>query len=158
MNNLEARFWAKVQKGEGCWHWTAAKNNAGYGVIGQGSPSRALLLAHRVSYGLAKGPIPSGRVIDHTCHNRACVNPSHLRAATLKENNENQSRVRRDNRHQLAGVGLNKRNGRYRARVTHNGREHYGGEYMTAEEAAEAARNLRLSLFTHNERDKAVDR
>jgi hypothetical protein len=50
MTNLE-NFWAKVHKTETCWVWTGAASN-NYGKFGfQGK----MVLAHRLSYGLAKG-------------------------------------------------------------------------------------------------------
>lgn len=75
----EKLFWAKVRKGgdNDCWPWTAATNPSGYGRFGV---NRRLHGAHRVSYRLAGREIPDGLVIDHTCRNRLCVNPRHLRA------------------------------------------------------------------------------
>lgn len=55
----------------------------GYGLFAMDYKSR---LAHRVSYELSIGPIPQGLVIDHLCHNKACVRPSHLEAVTHSEN------------------------------------------------------------------------
>ncbi|HWU31405.1 MAG TPA: HNH endonuclease signature motif containing protein [Marmoricola sp.] len=43
-------------------------------------------LHHRAAYVGAHGPIPEGYVIDHTCFNRSCINPDHLRAIPRHEN------------------------------------------------------------------------
>jgi len=67
----------------GCWNWTGHVNAAGYGKLCIDYKMRR---AHRVTYELFKGAIPSGLVIDHLCRNRKCVNPDHLEAVPLKEN------------------------------------------------------------------------
>jgi hypothetical protein len=45
-----------------------------------------VLLAHRVSYELVKGPIPEGLHLDHLCRTPLCVNPDHLEPVTHREN------------------------------------------------------------------------
>lgn len=86
------RFWSKVNKDGpgGCWLWTGLRNSVtGYGILVWGK-SRSSSYAHRVSYEMAKGPIPAGLTIDHVyergCRHRHCVNPAHLEAVTLREN------------------------------------------------------------------------
>lgn len=84
---LDERFWSKVNKdtANGCWEWTANKNNKGYGMFSVGSYV-GKQLAHRLSYADAKGRIPKGGLILHSCDNPVCVNPDHLRIGTYKDN------------------------------------------------------------------------
>lgn len=74
MPDVASRFWAKVQKGEGCWEWTASTER-GYGVLWY---QRRREGAHRVSWLLSRGEIPPGMFVLHKCDNPPCVNPDHL--------------------------------------------------------------------------------
>jgi hypothetical protein len=83
MTILPERFWAKVRPTD-CLIWTGAVNTKGYPCFLVGGVST---LAHRLAYEDAHGPIPDGYTIDHTCRVRNCVNPQHLEAVTIAENN-----------------------------------------------------------------------
>jgi len=86
-DSLRHRFHSKyIPSEDGCWDWTAAVSSAGYGVIQAGGRTNSLLLAHRVAYSIHTGSIAEGRVIDHLCRNRRCVNPYHLEAVSFEEN------------------------------------------------------------------------
>lgn len=153
---LEERFWEKVDQSGDCWEWTAYRGQNGYGQIGGGPRTARVLYAHRVSFELLSGPIPEGMFIDHICHNRGCVNPAHLRLATNKQNLENMSVLRSDNKSGVRGVSWDKKINKWRAAVSHNSRTIYVGCYSTIAEAEAAAIAKRLELFTHNEIDKAA--
>ena len=73
----QERFWQKVSKERDCWEWTANKNNKGYGMFSYRPIRRHKVLAHRLSYEWAKGSIPEGMCVLHTCDNPGCVNPEH---------------------------------------------------------------------------------
>jgi hypothetical protein len=85
---LQERFEAKYipEPNTGCWLWTAATKEHGYGVIGLGTREQGTIKAHRLSYILHKGEIPQDLIIMHSCNTPSCVNPDHLQAGTLKDN------------------------------------------------------------------------
>jgi len=83
---LADRFWPKVQKGDGCWLWTASRTSTGYGQINEGGFAGHPLKAHRVAYELTNGPIPANMDIRHRCNTPLCVRPDHLDIGTHAEN------------------------------------------------------------------------
>jgi hypothetical protein len=108
------RFWAKVNKNGPfptnpelgrCWIWTGSKfQSFGYGVF---ALCRRPLYAHRVAYGLAKGPAPDGLCVLHHCDNPPCVNEAHLFLGTRADNMADKVRKKRQHRgEQTGGVVL----------------------------------------------------
>ena len=139
----EERFWAKVNRTDTCWLWTAALKGKGYPDFWGGGNG----YAHRYSYELHYGPIPLGMEIDHVCGVKHCVNPEHLRLATSSQNKEN---LRKSGR----GIYWCKRSSRWFVRVTKDYVLHDGGRFDSYEEAEQAAIALRNKLFTHNVMDR----
>jgi hypothetical protein len=94
---LADRFEAKVERIPfmGCWVWTGATHERGYGIIGLGGRSRGNERAHRTAYRLYRGDIPEGKVMLHKCGNTNCVNPWHLEVGTQKENAQDKMRMGR---------------------------------------------------------------
>jgi len=148
---LPARFWDKVAKTPTCWTWTAALNTYGYGQFRLG---KKFPLAHRLSFEEANGPIPAGMQVDHRCHNRACVNPAHLRLVNNKQNQENQSGVVSSNSSGVRGVHWESNRGKWVARVKHNGALIFLGRFEHLADAEAAALAKRNELFTHNDADR----
>jgi HNH endonuclease len=68
---------------DGCWNFLGALV-CGYGSFRLGSRK---VKAHRYAYELwGAGSVPPGLTIDHLCRNRACVNPAHLEAVSMRDN------------------------------------------------------------------------
>ena len=82
--DLMTRFFKKVRKTESCWLWTAARHGTmGYGMIGVNGKHEG---AHRISWILHFGAIPSGFNVCHVCDVPACVRPDHLFLGTQSDN------------------------------------------------------------------------
>ena len=77
-----ARFRKKyVVTPGGCWEWTGARFQNGYGAFHLDGKLRR---AHRVLYVWTHGE--PGLPLDHECDNRWCVNPDHIRPKPSREN------------------------------------------------------------------------
>ena len=150
-SDLSTRFWSKVDKSGDCWLWTAGTFGTGYGAFGIDGKMHS---AHRVAYELENGPIPPKLVIDHICHTPKCVRPSHLRAATVKQNLENRGGLDANNTSGVRGVHWNKNAGKWQARVKHEDKLIHIGYYADLNEAKEAAVAKRNELFSHNDLDR----
>lgn len=105
-DHAEEIFWKSLNKScaNGCWLWERLKTNKGYGCI---TFKRKSWTTHRLAYTLAKGAIPKGMCVCHTCDIRHCCNPSHLWLGTLKENAQDRERKGRgvhNNLHPLPGI------------------------------------------------------
>lgn len=146
------RFMAKIELSpDGCWLWTAFVTTWGYGQFGT-SNGRSVA-AHRWSYEHHVGSIPEGRLVDHICQVRHCVNPAHLRLASKKQNAENTA-LFATNTSGHQGVCWSKSKNKWRAYVVHEYRQRHCGYFDRLEDAAEAAAEKRRELFTHNDADR----
>ena len=89
-DRVAARAASKFEAdGFGCWISTYSTASHGYAQIGwhEDDGYRRGVTAHRAAWVYHHGQqIPEGMTIDHTCKERRCVNPSHLRMLSNFEN------------------------------------------------------------------------
>lgn len=79
------RFWSHVERADdaACWLWTSWCDKDGYGKF---KLDGFAYKASRIAWTINGFPLPPSFVIDHTCRNRACVNPAHLELTTQEVN------------------------------------------------------------------------
>lgn len=85
MSNLFERFMDKVERGapNECWTWRGTTLPQGYGQIRIATKMKR---AHRISYAMFVGHIPTGMLVLHRCDNPSCVNPEHLFVGSYRDN------------------------------------------------------------------------
>jgi len=88
---VDERFWDSIDKNgpianhmdSRCWIWVGNERGNGYGQI---LVDGKKVQAHRYSYELYYGTIPTGMLICHHCDVPLCVNPDHLFLGTSRDN------------------------------------------------------------------------
>ena len=88
-SNTVVELYASARLGDGCWEWKKARNVGGYGFFWYKNKQ---MMAHRVSWFMTMGAIPTGLLVLHKCDNPCCVRPTHLFLGTYKDNSEDRDR------------------------------------------------------------------
>lgn len=88
----EQLFWKNIDMSAGfnaCWPWLGTISPSGYGYFfTSGKRTRA----HRAAWELSNAlSIPQGLMVLHSCDNRRCCNPSHLRVGDQYDNMRDRS-------------------------------------------------------------------
>lgn len=101
--NPTERFWSRVTRttDDACWEWQGT-TCLGYGHV---SFLGKLQKAHRVAWYLTHGKFPEQYLL-HSCDNRKCVNPQHLREGSQQENMNDMKTRMRQARGQDTGVAV----------------------------------------------------
>ena len=90
------RLWAQVEIGRisDCWIYTGTLKDDGYAQIRLGGDRRPYV--HRLVYESLNGPVSPDLCVMHTCDNRRCVSPWHLRPGTHQDNMRDRDAKRRN--------------------------------------------------------------
>jgi len=109
------------------------------------SVGKSMFFAHRLVYQYHYGNLKSTDFIDHIDRNPKNNRIENLRVVSQTQNNYN---TKIDARQTSGYKGLNKRpNGRYSARINHNGQCYYLGTFDLPEQAAQAYESKQRELW-----------
>jgi hypothetical protein len=85
----------------GCWIWQGSTSHRGYGYLRN---CYEHISAHKAAFLLHGGVLTSEKpFVLHSCHNRKCINPQHLRAGNAKENSSDMVAAGRQARGEKSG-------------------------------------------------------
>lgn len=134
-------FWSRAiltANPDKCWEWQRGLfQDTGYGkFLGIG--------AHRVAWELFNGrPIEQGKYILHSCDNKKCINPHHLREGTHQDNMDDAKQ--RGRMHRVAGER------HYMAKLTDIGVRHIRQTYNNLYTRTELAQLYNVTTNTIRE-------
>jgi hypothetical protein len=99
--HAQKRMWNRVAVDPDtmCWEWQLTTYACGYAQVKLFGKT---MRASRAAFAAWSGPIPTNKLVLHSCDNRNCVNPGHLRLGTHTGNMSDRSvrgRTARGNRH-----------------------------------------------------------
>jgi len=87
---------AERERETGCLISLYAPGSHGYPAISWNVDGiKVTTVAHRIAWVAEFGSIPPNQTVDHMCHERACVEPTHLRLLSRERNARYAARTRR---------------------------------------------------------------
>lgn len=128
------------QAAQGCREWARATTEHGYAFAREG---RKGVYLHRFLWEAHNGAIPAGKVIDHMCGNRRCLNIGHLNVVSDRQNKQHRVDLHPKNKTGYRGV-YQRPDGKYVAQCRTGGVTQYIGSFETDAEAGEAAKAARI--------------
>jgi len=143
------RFFDNTIVSNGCWLWNGGVSDNGYGNMSVGGKK---YLAHRISFELFVGPIPEGSMCLHSCDNRSCVNPGHLRLGDSRDNHRDMAMRYRGSRSKRGlPFGAYPCNKKYGSHVWNGKKLVYLGVYDTPEQAHKVAIETKQEIMDHED-------
>ncbi len=96
-------FWDRVNvvDNDRCWNWKLAPNSKGYGVFSVTKGKVCNYIASRYAYAITYGDPGSDLMVLHSCDNRICCNPAHLRTGNVVDNARDMTSRNRSNKGSL---------------------------------------------------------
>ena len=109
---------------------------------------KKLYMAHRLAWLYIYGYFPD-TLIDHINRNPDDNRISNLRLATSSQNQEN-TKTRTDNLCGYKGISFNKKENKWRARISKHGKTKHLGRFSSIDLAIQARKDAEDKYFTHH--------
>jgi hypothetical protein len=109
---------------------------------------KKLYMAHRLAWLYVYGDFPN-TLIDHINRNPDDNRISNLRLATSSQNQEN-TKTRTDNLCGYKGISFNKKENKWRARISKHGKTNHLGRFSSIDLAIQARKDAEDKYFTHH--------
>lgn len=145
--------WKICRGGKQAGRVAGCKHRQGYVYMEINSKHQA---AHRLAWVYVYGVIPDGVTIDHINGVRDDNRIENLRLATKAQQMQNKQTYKNSTT-KTPGVNFHKASGKFAARVTINGVDHWIGVFDTLEEAAEARRKKKAELHLFQPIQRGVE-
>lgn len=131
-----------------CWR---IDKQSGYVIANSRNGENKIIWLHRLVMGVTNKEI----YVDHSDWNKRNNKKSNLRIATKSENNMNIKR-KSNNTSGYTGVTINKRTGKFVARISKNNKRFYLGSFETFEEAVKVRHKAEMVM--HNKWSGEINR
>ncbi|MEC1778419.1 HNH endonuclease [Schinkia azotoformans] len=139
----------KMRNHEGSWFGGLDRNSGKiyiYSKLKRENGKQKSILLHRFLT-----DCPKGLVVDHINGNTLNNTDENIRVCTVGQNNQNLTKLRKDNKAGFRGVSWNSRHGKWYSSIKLNGKTKHLGSFDNKDDAIKVRVEAEKKYFTHSQ-------